>query len=616
MKICISNLRLAVLPLALAAAFPSFSSFAQSQDAASLKAVVVSATRTPTRADELVSDVVVIDRAEIEKSVGRTLPEILARVPGVQFSSNGGLGKNSSLNIRGTESRHTILLIDGVRYGSATTGAPSWDNIPVDMIERIEVLKGPASALYGSEGVGGVVQIFLRKGVKGFSPYASVTLGSEKYRQLAAGFSGGTGEVSYVLGLQKTREAGFSATNPKAQFGNFNPDRDGFDQDALNASVSYQLNSTWTLDAGLLYADSVNHSDDGLNRDTRYAGRTSVARTGVEGRLLPGWKTQLRYSQSVDSSKAIEAAPFQFPSLFKTTQNQWTWQNDVDTPIGVALAGVEHLTQQVDSTTPYTVTKRDVSSYFVGLNGSAGRHSWQVNARHDQNSQFGGSNTGFAGYGFSITPVWRVNASYGTSFVAPTFNQLYFPASAFFKGNPLLQPERGRNTDFGVTWTEGRQTVKLVKYDNKISDIIVTSGITLVNFARARIDGYSLSYAGAFGPLNLNASLDSLDPRNEVTGKRLPRRSASQVRLGADYATGAWTYGGSILRAGGSFDDAANLQPLAAYTTADLFADYAINKDWKLQAKLNNLTNRQYETILGFNQPGRGVFVTLRYQPK
>lgn len=615
MKTCVSRARLATLPLALAAAFPSIPSFAQTQDASQLKAVVISATRSPTRADELVSDVVVIDRAEIEKSVGRTLPEILARVPGVQFSSNGGLGKNSSLNIRGTEARHTILLIDGVRYGSATTGTPAWDNIPVDMIERIEILKGPASALYGSEAVGGVVQIFMRKGVKGFSPYGAVTLGSEKYRQLAAGFSGGTGEVTYALGVQKTREAGFSTTNPRVGK-NFNPDRDGFDQDALNASVAYRINPAWTLDAGLLYADSVNHTDDGLNRDTRYAGRTTVARTGVEGRLLPGWKTQLRYSQSVDSNKAIVADPAFFPSLFKTTQNQWTWQNDVDTPIGVALAGVEQLTQQVDSTTPYTVTKREVSSYFVGLNGNEGRHSWQVNARHDDNSQFGGSNTGFAGYGFSITPAWRVNASYGTSFVAPTFNQLYFPASAFFKGNPLLQPEHGRNTDLGVTWTEGGQTVKLVKYDNKIRDIIVTIGITPVNFARARIEGYSLSYAGAFGPLNLNASLDSLDPRNEITGKRLPRRSASQLRLGADYAAGAWTYGGSILRVGGSFDDAANLKPLDGYTTADVFADYAISKDWKLQAKLNNLTNRQYETVLGYNQPGRGVFVTLRYQPK
>ena len=611
MKTCISNSRLAALPLALAAVFPPSAVFSQTQDAASLKAVVVSATRNPTRADDLVSDVVVIDRTEIEKSVGRTLPEILARVPGVQFSANGGLGKNSSINIRGTESRHTILLIDGVRYGSATTGAPAWDNIPVDMIERIEILKGPASALYGSDAVGGVVQIFLRKGATGFSPYASATLGSEKYRQLATGFAGGTGNFSYLLGLQKTREAGFSATNSRVPFGNFNPDRDGFDQDSLNASVAYQLNPAWKVDAGLLYADSVTHTDDGPGRDTRYALRTSVARTGVEGLVLPGWKTQLRYSQSVDSIKAIEAAPFLFPSLFKTTQNQLTWQNDIDTPLGVALAGAEHLTQKVDSTTNYTAVERQVSSYFAGLNGTSGRHSWQVNARHDDNSQFGGSNTGFAGYGLSITPAWRVNVSHGTSFVAPSFNQLYFPNF----GNANLQPERGRNTDIGITWSDAGHTVKLVHFDNKIRGFITSTTIA-ANVPRARIDGWTLAYGGVIGALALRASVDVLDPRNELTGLRLPRRSATQARLGADYTAGGWTYGGAILHVGSRFDDAANLNRLDGYTTADVYADYALSKNWKLQAKLNNLTNRQYETILGYNQPGRGVFVTLRYQPR
>ena len=593
MKKLVSGGRFAALPLALAfaAAFPALPTFAQTSITSQLKETVVSATRTPTRADELVSDVVVINRPEIEKMLGRTLPEILARVPGVQFSSNGGLGKNSSVNIRGSEARHTILLIDGVRYGSATTGTPTWDNIPMDMIERIEILKGPASALYGSEAVGGVVQIFMRKGVQGFSPYASATLGSEKFRQLATGFSGGTGPVSYSLGVQKTREAGFSATNPRVG-ANYNPDRDGFDQNALNATVAVQINPSWKLDAGLLYADSVNQSDDGLNRDTRFAGLSTATRVGIEGMVMPGWKTQLRYSQSVDSNRGIVGAFL--PSLFKTTQDQVTWQNDIDTPIGVALVGVEQLKQKVDSSTVYTVNKRDVTSYFLGLNGNSGKHSWQANVRNDNNSQFGTASTGFTGYAFSLTPAWRVNASYGTSFVAPSFNQLYFPASATFKGNPLLQPERGRNTDFGVTWSDAGQTVKLVKFDNKITDIIATVGIMPVNFSRGRIDGVTLSYDGSFGPLTLRGSIDAINPRNEATGKLLPRRSSDQLRLGADYAMNAWTFGGSVLRSGSRFNDAANLQPLDGFTTADLYVDYAVSKELKLQAKVNNLTNKQY----------------------
>jgi len=603
----------AALPTALAAAFPAFS---QTAAAPQLKETVVTASRVATRTDELVSDVVVLNRADIEKQVGRTLPEILARVPGVQFSSNGGLGKSSSVNIRGSEARHTILLIDGVRYGSATTGTPTWDNIPVDMIERIEILKGPASALYGSEAVGGVVQIFMRKGAEGFRPYVSATLGSLSYRQAAAGFSGGSSEFTYALGVQKTREAGFSATNSKAQFGNFNPDRDGFDQNALNASMAYQINSFWKFDAGLVYADSVNQSDDGLDRDTRYAGLSTVARVGIEGRFLPGWKTLLRYSQSVDSSRAIVAAPALFPSLFKTTQNQLTWQNDIETSIGVVMAGVEQLTQKVSSTTVYTVNQRDTTSYLLGLNGSQGRHSWQANLRRENNSQFGVSNTGFAGYGFSLTPALRLNASYGTSFVAPSFNLLYFPASAFFKGNPLLQPERGHNTDVGITWSDAGQSVKLVAYDNKITDIITTVGISPVNVAQARISGATLAYDVSSGPLAFRASVDILNPRNEITGKRLPRRSTELLKAGVDYTTGAWTFGGSALRAGDSFNDTANAQLLSGYLTTDLYADYKINSEWKFQAKLNNLSNKQYENILGYNQPGRAVYLTLRYQPK
>ncbi len=600
--------QLAAIPFAIAGAFPAL---AQTQPTvvAALSETVVTATRTPTRSDELVSEVVVIDRAAIDKSAGRTLPELLARNAGLQFSSNGGRGKSASVYIRGAESRHTILLIDGVRYGSATLGTPVWNTIPLSAIERVEVLKGPASSLYGSDGVGGVVQIFTRKGQQGFHPNAMASVGSEGFRELGGGINGGTGAFSYALNLQTQRDKGFSATNPTVQFGNYNGDTDGFKQDSLNATLGFQVNPDWKLDLGLLYSDGISHYDDGPGRDSRDTLESQVVRIGIEGKVLPSWKTNLRYSSSTDETNAIVASIM--PSKFKTQQRQWTWQNDVDTPLGVALVGIERLEQKVDSSTAYTVTRRDISSVFAGLNGNAGPHSWQVNLRRDRNSQFGNSTTGFAGYGYRITPAWRANASYGTSFTAPSFNQLYFPGF----GTPTLRPEEGKNTDLGVTWSDAGHTVKLVHFNNRIRGFI-PSGPLPANVPRARINGWTLGYEGEMGALALRASLDVLDPRNELTGRRLPRRNRNQAMVGADYTVGAWSLGGNVLHAGDRFDDVANTYRIKGYTTVDLNVGYAVSKDLQLQTSLTNLGDKQYETIRGYNQPGRSVVVSLRWQPK
>jgi len=595
--------RAPALSLALAAAFPS--AFAQSP---ALKETVVTATRTATRADELVSDVTVINRAAIEASSGRTLAELLARVSGLQMGANGGMGKTSNVFIRGSENRHTILMVDGVRLGSATAGIPSWESIPVDMIERIEVLKGPASALYGSDGVGGVVQIFLRKGREGFHPYAALTLGSEKHVQGAAGLQGGQGAFGYSLGLQHLRDEGFSSTNPKVTFGRFNPDRDPFRQDSVHATARYEFNKSWSADAGLMYADGISWFDDGLATNDRNAVRALTAQLGVTGRPLQSWQTELRASQGNDTSNTIEA---NFPGAFKTEQSQWTWQNNVDTPLGVVLAGLEQRVQKISATTAYTVTRRSIDSVFAGVNGHQGDHSWQFNLRRDTNSQFGDTNTGFIGYGYRITPAWRVQASHGTSFVAPSFNQLYFPGF----GNPALQPERGRNTDLGLTWAVSGHEVKLVRFDNKIRGFMTNTTLP-INIPRARVDGWTLSYEGKIDALALRASLDALDPRNEINGRRLPRRARQQLAAGADYHLGDWRFGGSLLHVGDRFDDAANTTRLGAYTTVDLYADWQFAKELSLQVKLNNVTDRVYETAYGYNQPGRSFYLTLRWQPK
>jgi vitamin B12 transporter len=602
------------VPLTLAALSVMTSTAVAETAPPSLAETVVTATRTSTRTDELVSDTVVVDRDQIEQLATRTLPELLARVAGVQISANGGSGKASSVFIRGTEARHTILLIDGVRYGSATLGTPVWENIPVEMIDRIEVLKGPASALYGSDGVGGVVQIFTRKATPGedvFVPRVSSTLGSEGYKQIAGGFTGASGAASYSLDVQRTIDNGFSATNSRVQFGLFNPDRDPFNQTAVNASFGYQLNPDWKLDAGTLYADGLNHYDDGPGRDTRNTERSQTAYVGARGAVMANWTTQLRYARSEDYTRNIVAAPENLPGLFETAQNQYLWQNDIATRVGTVVAGLERLEQYVKSNTPYTVTNRSIDSAFVGLNGDAGPHSWQLNARHDNNSQFGDDNTWFAGYGYRITPNWRVNVSQGTSFVAPSFNQLYYPGF----GNPDLKPEQGKNTDVGITWTQGSHTVKLVGYDNRITGFI-TSTTLPQNIPHARIQGGTLTYDGQFGNLGVHASFDGLDPQNETTGTQLPRRAKEQATLGADYVTGPWKFGGSALYVGQRFDDEANTLVLNAYTTVDLFAEYRFAKNWSLQGRVSNLFDVQYETAFGYNQPGRAFYVTLRWQPQ
>ncbi len=613
------SLSLALLPVAALAQSTPLPNGSAADPAAGtdgtpvLPETVVTATRVATPVNDLVSDTVVITRDQIEQQASRTLPEILARMAGVQIAANGGLGEASSVFIRGADASSTILLIDGVRYGSATLGTPVWDNIPVEMIDRIEVVKGPASALYGSDGVGGVVQIFTRRGSSSdpfFSPRASTTIGSDHYAQIGAGFSGASGAATYSLDVQRTTVNSFSATNPNVAFGNYNPDNDPFQQNAINASFGYQLNKDWKFSAGILNSTSINHYDDGPDLDTRASVRTEVGYLGVTGDLTPDWTTQLCYSHSEDYTRNIVAQSYNLPGLFETYENQYLWQNDFKTRIGTVVAGLESRDQNVRSDTQYTVTDRTINSAFVGLNGDSGAQSWQLNARHDSNSQFGDDNTWYAGYGLRLTPNWRVTVSQGTSFTAPSFNQLYYPDF----GDPGLKPQTGRNTDASIAWSQGGQTVKLVGYYNKIDNFITTTTIA-ENIAYAKITGETLSYDGQFDKIGLHASYDWLDPRNEATGALLPRRSKEQATMSIDYTQGPWRFGGSALYVGSRFDDSANTVVLDSYTTIDAYVDYRWSKQWSVQGRITNLTNAHYETAYGYNQAGRGAYLTLRWQP-
>lgn len=577
--------------------------------------VVVTGTRAPTRIDQALAETTVIDRAQIEQASGRTLPELLAQQPGVQFWSTGGAGKTSSVSLRGLESRHTLLLVDGVRYGSATTGTPSWETIPLESIERIEIVRGPLSGLYGSDAVGGVIQVFTRNGSPGLRLNALAAAGSQRSGQLGAGLRFGHGAVDGAVQLSRSVTHGFSAANTRALFGTFNADDDGYRQSAATARLGWRITPGWRAEIHALHSDGETQYDDGPGADARAGLRARVLGLRLGGPVSAGWHTVLRASRSSDAyDTRSSASPFSSLGSISTVQRQLAWENSLATPLGTALLLAERLEQAVSRPgQPFEVSSRTINGLALGLGGSATVHSWQANVRHDRNSQFGKQTTGSAAYGLELAPGLRAGASWGQSFVAPSFNLLYFPNFS----NPLLLPEEGSHRELSLRWQAGRVTSRLAYFDNRIRGHI-SSGRQPVNIPSTRIDGISASVDALLGAWALSASIDSLNPVNTTAGsanngKILPSRVQDSARLALDWSGGALRLGGTLLAHGARYDDAANTRRLGGYTTLDLRADWQLAREWTLGVKLNNVGGKRYETVYGYNQPRREGSLTLRY---
>jgi vitamin B12 transporter len=605
--------RLAPLALVLGSATAPMPSTAEQLDP-----VVVTVTRTPLRVAEAVAEVTVIDRTMLDRATGRTLVEVLAQQPGLQFTSNGGLGKTASVFVRGLEARHTLLLVDGVRVSAETVGSPSLDNLPLEIVDRIEIVRGPMSSLYGNNAMGGVIQVFTRRGREGLHPNASLVGGTHRYGQLSGGIAFGQGAFDAAVQLQHTQNRGFSATNDHVPFGSYNPDDDGFRQNGGSVRLGWQANADWRLEGLAVESDGETGYDDGPGVDARAALRNSLQSVQLQGRVTPDWRTRLTVARSFDEYDTLSSAsPWATLGPVTTTQRQFSWENTVGTPVGTALVLLERIEQEVSRPDPqYDVTGRDIDALALGLSGSAAGHFWQASLRHDRNSQFGDQNTGALAWAYALTPAWRLGASYGTSFTAPSFNQLYYPGF----GSPDLLPEEGRHGELSVQWLVGEHRWRAAWFDNRYRNFI-PSGPQPVNVPKARTDGLGLSYEGRWRDVELAASIDHVDARNATegapnSGNRLPRRAENAVRLQADWPFGAWSAGATLAAFSMRYDDAANTQPLAGYGVIDLRADWRFAPDWTLGARLNNVGDKAYETAYGYNQPGREFYVSLRWAPR
>ena len=605
--------RRAAAPVFLSSLLAAASAGAQTAPPA--QRISITATRVPTPVNQLVAEVTVIDRATIERNEGRTLVELLSQQAGLQFSSNGGLGKSASLFIRGLESRHTMLLVDGIRVGSATLGTPSLDNLPLEAVERIEIVRGPMSSLYGNGAFGGVVQVFTRQALQGFSANAKVSAGSNQFGQVAGGVGFGNGVVDVAVQAQHTETRGVSATNSRVPFGNHNPDRDGFRQDAGSLRLGWRPLADWRVELLALQSTGLTQIDDGPGADARAELGHRLLGISARGKVMSGWNTRISLSESTDAYDTLRSASA-FASLgaIKTRSRQASWENTTATTLGTALVLLERTNEVVSRPgAPFAVSERDIDGLALGLNGSAGVHNWQASLRHDRNSQFGGITTGALAYGHALSPAWLLGASYGTSQVLPSFNQLYFPNF----GSPNLLPEEGKHAELSVRYSVGEHRVRAALYDYRYRGFI-SSGPQPVNLPQVEIDGVTLSYEGRWRELDLTASYDHVDPRNATNGnanngKQLPRRAKQALRLGAGWQLGAWSAGATLQAFSHRFDNPGNTTRLGGYGTLDVRAEWAWSSAAKLGLRINNVGDKPYSTVLGYDQPGREAFVTLRY---
>lgn len=573
--------------------------------------LVVTATRTAQTADQALASVTVIDREEIDRKQAHTVTELLQQAPGVVITNNGGRGKATSISLRGTNSDHVLVLIDGIKAGSATNGAVAFQDLAPEQIERIEIVRGPRSSLYGSEAIGGVIQIFTRKGADGFKPRFSMAVGSDDAREVMLGASGGTENGWYNLSVSDFTTDGFSVretTGPDA-------DDDGYDNRSYALRGGYRFNEQ--VETELFWTR--NEGENEFDGSRQNEGRSRLQTLGGVLRLNPtdAWQVEARIGRSQDESDNYLNGDWK--SNFDTERDTFSVQSSHQLGVHNQLTwGGDYQDDEIASrSNEYAVTSRDNTGVFGLYQIYKGAHDVSISLRHDDNEQFGGKTTGSLAWGVDLPRNLRLVTSYGTAFKAPTFNDLYWPGA----GNPDLQPEESESWEMGLSGEHAGVSWSANLYQTDIDNLIAWAPAPTaadpwrwipMNVNEARIRGLELTAATRIADWDLSTSLDLMDPKDRDTDELLNRRARKVFNLSADRDFGAYALGGTLHAVGKRND---GNERLSGYTTVDLRGSYRLGNDWALKAKVENLLDEDYQTAKGYNQPDRTLWLSLHYAP-
>ena len=608
--------------------------------------VFVTATRTPTPIKNVIADVTLISEDEIKRAGSASLQELLQKQPGIEIANLGGAGKVSTIGIRGTSSTHSVILVDGIRLSAATTGFTAIEHIPLSQIEKIEIVRGPASSLYGQDAIGGVIQIFTKKGLNGFKPYVGIGYGSYNTSNFQSGIRGGNDQTTYAINFSTINSDGFSAFVPNSAnpSNSINLDKDGYKNYSLSSSLNHKINQDYEIDLQYFSSKGKNQFDNrfassspSFHGNYRNEIKLETYAMNLRGQINKVWQSNIKLSQSTDKYLDLQKFNSSIPpfgeddsnlnDLYQTTQDQLNWQNNIALPRGSINLIYDFLKQRIKTTDLYETTQRTNHGFMVGYNLLENNHNFQANLRKDFNSAYDDAVTGNIGYAYALNSNWTLASSYGTAFVSPSFNYLYSLASPYALGNPNLKPEKSKNIEASMRYRDDSSSLSLTVFQNKIDDFIIYSNpnfitdsrTTTQNLNKAEIQGLTISGDQFLGHFQIKGSLTTQSAKNEDTDLYLPRRAKTFGNINLNYYVGYWNIGIEEIFSNKRFDNKENTVKLSGYSVTNIVADYKFNENLNLNFRLNNVFDKDYslaaEGASGFRYqtPGRSLFANLRY---
>ena len=551
--------------------------------------------------------VTVIDRKEIERKQFNSLEELLRTIPSVAYTNAGGAGQTTGISIRGTASNAVLVLVDGQKLGSATLGTTAFEHLPIDQVERVEVVRGPRSSLYGSEAVGGVIQIYTRKGSQnGVKPFASFKYGSHETYNANVGVDIRQDNSWANVSLAGLKTQGMDVTTSSTE-----TDKDSYENYSVSLKAGHQINDQVVVDANVLHVNGETEYDGGVNPYNKI--QQNVYGIGLTYSPVEAWTAKFKIGRAEDQYETFDGD--QSTGEFNTAKDTFTWLNTIQLhPNHTLLVGFDYLNDKVTGSTNYDEKERDNLGYYTQYLGEFGQFDVQAALRLDENEQFGDHTTGNAALGYRFNDHYNAYVSYGTAFRSPTFNDLYYPGWA----NPNLVPEESENIELGF---KGSQWLdwEIAGFINDIDNMIANS-----NNGQAKIKGVEVSLGKTHDALSWNMNYTYQDPENRNTGlkgKQITYRAQQLFNANVDYTMDKWTVGTSVHAEDQRYTDAANTKALGGFAIADVRVAYQATPEFSIQAKLANMFDKEYYTNSNwdgslYRQDGRTAWVTLRYAMK